>query len=78
MSLIRSQDTTPELAVRKTLTAMGHRYRLHYKPLPGQPDIAFPGKKKAIWGARVLLAQAWRMHTCTYAEIANRILEVKA
>jgi len=39
MSRILSQDTIPERRVRKTLTAMGYRYRLNVKHLPGKPDI---------------------------------------
>jgi len=39
MSRILSQDTIPERRVRKTLTAMGYRYRLNVKNLPGKPDI---------------------------------------
>jgi len=39
MSRILSQDTIPERRVRKILTAMGYRYRLNVKHLPGKPDI---------------------------------------
>jgi DNA mismatch endonuclease (patch repair protein) len=39
MSLIRGKDTSPELIVRRLLFAMGYRYRLHVKSLPGSPDI---------------------------------------
>ncbi|WP_019880738.1 MULTISPECIES: very short patch repair endonuclease [unclassified Methylophilus] len=49
MRSIRSKDTKPELLVRKILTGLGYRYRLHTKHLPGRPDIAFIGKKKAIF-----------------------------
>jgi DNA mismatch endonuclease (patch repair protein) len=28
---------------------MGYRYRLHYKKVPGRPDLAFPGRRKAIF-----------------------------
>lgn len=49
MRSIRSKDTKPELFVRKVLTAMGYRYRLHRKDIPGCPDIAFIGRKKAIF-----------------------------
>jgi DNA mismatch endonuclease (patch repair protein) len=49
MRSIKSSDTRPELAVRKLLTEMGYRYRLHRKELPGKPDIAFIGRKKAIF-----------------------------
>jgi DNA mismatch endonuclease Vsr len=47
MRRIRSANTKPEVLVRKTLTKMGYRYRLHRKTLPGKPDIVFPGRKKS-------------------------------
>lgn len=49
MRSIRPKDTRPELMVRRILTAMGYRYRLHRKDIPGRPDIAFIGMKKAIY-----------------------------
>lgn len=49
MRSIRPKDTKPELLVRKILTTMGYRYRLHRKDIPGRPDIAFIGRKKAIF-----------------------------
>lgn len=39
MALIRSKDTKPEIAVRRSLHAMGLRFRLHVPGLPGRPDI---------------------------------------
>ena len=42
MSRIRSSDTRPEIAVRRTLHAMGFRFRLHRKDLPGRPDLVLP------------------------------------
>lgn len=39
MSHIRSRDTRPEMAVRKSLFAAGFRYRLNVRTLPGTPDI---------------------------------------
>lgn len=44
----RGRDTKPELSVRQLLFAEGYRYRIHPKGLPGRPDIAFIGRKKAI------------------------------
>ncbi|WP_089376365.1 very short patch repair endonuclease [Methylobacillus rhizosphaerae] len=49
MRSIKSKNTKPELLVRKLLTQLGYRYRLHKKDLPGKPDIVFPGRKKAIF-----------------------------
>jgi len=39
MSRIRSKDTAPEKEVRRILTKLGWRYRLHSKKLYGKPDI---------------------------------------
>jgi DNA mismatch endonuclease (patch repair protein) len=44
-----SRDTRPELLLRRRLWAMGLRYRLHLKGLPGRPDLVFPGAKVAIF-----------------------------
>lgn len=48
MAAIAGKNTKPELMVRKLVHAMGYRYRLHVKELPGRPDIAFPGRRKII------------------------------
>jgi DNA mismatch endonuclease (patch repair protein) len=42
MGRIRSNDTRPEISVRKMLHAAGFRFRLHVKNLPGKPDIVLP------------------------------------
>lgn len=42
MSRIRSKDTLPEVALRKALHALGLRFRIHDKRLPGRPDIVLP------------------------------------
>lgn len=50
MSSIRGRNTKPELIIRKELWNKGIRgYRLHWKKVPGTPDISFPGKKIAIF-----------------------------
>lgn len=50
MSAIKGKNTKPELVLRKALWHSGIRgYRLHWKNVPGRPDIAFPGKKLAIF-----------------------------
>ncbi len=46
----KRQDTKPELLVRQRLRAAGLTgYRLQWKKAPGRPDIAFPGRKIAIF-----------------------------
>lgn len=49
MSRIRSKDTKPELQVRKYLHALGFRFRLHKKELPGKPDIILPKYKTVVF-----------------------------
>ena len=49
MSRVRAKDTKPELTVRMLAHAMGFRYRLHVRGLPGNPDMVFPGRGKIIF-----------------------------
>ncbi len=49
MRRVGSEDTHPELTLRKALHAEGYRYRLHRRDLPGSPDIVFPSKRKAVF-----------------------------
>lgn len=48
MARIRSKNTRPELLVRKLVFALGYRYRLHAKDLPGCPDLVFRSRRKVI------------------------------
>lgn len=49
MALIRSKDTAPEIALRKAIHALGMRYRLHAKNLPGNPDLVFPRYRTVVF-----------------------------
>lgn len=50
MSKIRSRDTKPELMLRKAMWSHGLRgYRCHYRRVPGRPDVAFVGRRLAIF-----------------------------
>ena len=60
MRRVKGKDTSPELAVRKALTALGARYRLHRKDLPGNPDIVLPGRKLALF----VHGCFWHGHDC--------------
>jgi DNA mismatch endonuclease (patch repair protein) len=60
MARIRGRDTRPELIVRRLLSGLGFRYRLHEKKLPGTPDIVFPSLKKVIF----VHGCFWHRHTC--------------
>jgi DNA mismatch endonuclease (patch repair protein) len=61
MSGIRGKNTKPELAIRLGLHAMGFRYRLHPKDLPGKPDIWLPK-----YGAAIFVHGCfWHGHDCS-------------
>lgn len=50
MSANKGKDTKPELALRKALRQLNiPGYRIHWKKAPGTPDIAYPGRKVAIF-----------------------------
>lgn len=50
MSANKGKDSKPEVTLRKALWSKGHKgYRLHYKKIPGRPDICFVSKKIAIF-----------------------------
>ena len=62
MSRIRGKDTAPELLVRRLLHALGYRFRLHRRDLPGTPDIVFPSRQKAIF----VNGCFWHAHGCRF------------
>ncbi|WP_400223778.1 very short patch repair endonuclease [Methanomethylophilus alvi] len=49
MKAIRYKDTKIEIILRKELWARGIHYRKNCKDLPGKPDLAFKGKKVAVF-----------------------------
>ncbi|MBA0100328.1 very short patch repair endonuclease [Stenotrophomonas indicatrix] len=65
MSRIRGADTSPELQVRRGLHAMGFRFRLHDRALPGRPDVVM--RKYAT----VIFVQGcyWHAHHCQKGRI---------
>lgn len=60
MARVKSKDTAPEKALRRILTGLGVRYRLHRKDLPGNPDLVMPGRKLAIF----VHGCFWHGHDC--------------
>jgi DNA mismatch endonuclease (patch repair protein) len=60
MRRVKGRDTTPELKVRRALTALGARYRLQRADLPGKPDIVMPGRRLAIF----VHGCFWHGHDC--------------
>ena len=64
MSANKGKDTKPELFLRKELWKSGIRgYRLNWKKAQGRPDIAFPGKKVAIF------VNGCFWHRCPYCQL---------
>jgi DNA mismatch endonuclease (patch repair protein) len=49
MRKIKSKGMKPEMVVRRLAHALGYRFRLHRRDLPGKPDLVFVGKRKAIF-----------------------------
>lgn len=60
MARIGSKNTKPELIVRRLMHAMGYRFRLHRKDLPGTPDIVLPIRRKVIF----VHGCFWHAHGC--------------
>ncbi len=60
MSGIRATDTKPEIILRKGLHALGFRYKLHDKTLPGKPDIVLPKYSAVIFANGCF----WHAHDC--------------
>jgi len=48
MRAIRKKHTKPEIRVRRRLHALGFRFRLHRRDLPGTPDIVLPRHRAVI------------------------------
>jgi DNA mismatch endonuclease (patch repair protein) len=49
MQQMGRRNTGPELALRRELTALSLRYRLHRRDLPGTPDVAFMSARVAVF-----------------------------
>lgn len=60
MSLVRATDTKPEMRVRRLVHALGYRYRLHVRDLPGCPDLVLRSRRKVIF----VHGCFWHRHDC--------------
>ena len=49
MQAVKCRDTSIEVLLRRELWARGIRYRKNVKSICGKPDIAFKGKKVAVF-----------------------------
>jgi len=71
MASIRGKNTKPELRVRRGLHALGVRFRLHRRDLPGSPDLVLPKYRVALF----VHGCFWHRHdSCklAYTPAANR------
>jgi len=71
MQSVKQKDTGPEIRARKILHAMGYRFRLHRKDLPGRPDIVLPSKRKVIF----VHGCFWHGHNCSKGRLPKSSLD---
>jgi DNA mismatch endonuclease (patch repair protein) len=60
MSRVHGRNTAPELRVRRGLHALGLRFRLHPRELPGRPDLVLPRYRTAVF----VHGCFWHAHGC--------------
>ena len=61
MRAVKSRNTGPEMKVRRLVHALGRRYRLYRKDLPGKPDLVFTTKRRVIF----VHGCFWHGHDCS-------------
>jgi DNA mismatch endonuclease, patch repair protein len=49
MRAVRTRHTEPEMCVRRIARQLGYRFRLHWRNLPGKPDLTFTQQQKVIY-----------------------------
>ena len=49
MRAVKRANTAPEIIVRQVLHALGLRFRLHRRDLPGSPDVVLPRFRTVIF-----------------------------
>jgi DNA mismatch endonuclease, patch repair protein len=61
MRAVKAKDTSPELTVRRLCRELGEPgYRLHRRDIPGSPDLAYPGRRLAVF----VHGCFWHGHDC--------------
>lgn len=66
MRAVKRAHTGPEIVVRRALHALGLRFRLHRRDLPGSPDIVLPRFRTVVF----VHGCFWHRHPgCRYASI---------
>lgn len=67
LARVKGKNTRPELIVRSIVHALGYRFRLHGKDLPGKPDLVFPARRKVIF----VNGCFWHQHACPTCKLAR-------
>ncbi len=65
MSNIGGKNTKPELIVRSVAHALGLRFRLHDRKLPGTPDLVFRKHRAVVF----VHGCFWHRHACSLAAV---------
>jgi DNA mismatch endonuclease (patch repair protein) len=65
MRAVHSQDTAPEMRIRRAVHSLGYRYALHRKDLPGKPDLVFVSRRKIVF----VHGCFWHLHKCRRGKI---------
>jgi DNA mismatch endonuclease (patch repair protein) len=60
MAAVPQANSKPELAVRRMIHALGYRFRIHRRDLPGTPDIVLPRHRKVVF----VHGCYWHRHGC--------------
>jgi DNA mismatch endonuclease, patch repair protein len=60
MRAVKGRDTSLEMTIRRLIFALGYRYRLHRKDLPGTPDLVFSSRRKVLF----IHGCFWHGHDC--------------
>lgn len=68
MAAVRTRDTAPEQIVRSLAHRLGYRFRVHYRDLPGTPDLVFPRLRAVIF----VHGCFWHAHWCKHGRVESR------
>ncbi len=68
MAGIKGKNSEPEMLVRRALFKAGFRFRLHWRGLPGVPDVVLRGRRVAVF----VHGCFWHMHPgCSSAKLPS-------
>lgn len=68
MGGVRQKGTRPELVVRRSLSALGRRYRLNNRDLEGSPDVANRAQRWVVF----VHGCFWHRHGCRASSTPTR------